>query len=66
VRDLAGIEPLHLEEIDEERTVFVDGLGAVGGETPVGGQGWFVASWIAVFEPKKGELGIGVADIESK
>jgi hypothetical protein len=35
VRHLAGIEAVHLEEIDEEHAVFVGGLGAMGGDSPV-------------------------------
>jgi hypothetical protein len=61
VLDLSRIDSLHLEEIDKESAVFIHGLCAVRGKTPVRRQ-----RRLDRIEPIKAELRIGVADIECK
>jgi len=39
VRDLAGLDAIHLEKVDEEHAVLVGGLLVMGGDTPVGDEG---------------------------
>ena len=61
VRDLAGRHAVHLEEIDEEDAVLVDGLRAMRGDAPVRGEfGLFAVELV------EAERRIGVADIESE
>ena len=61
VRDLAGRQAVHLEKVDEEDAVLVDGLRAVRGDAPVRGElGLFAV------EVVEAQRRIGVADIESE
>ncbi len=55
---LAGLQTVHLEEIDEEYTVLVGGLRAVRGDAPVRGQLRLIA-----FEPVDAQHRIRIADI---
>ena len=65
MRHLAGLDPIHLEEVDEQNAVFVGGLLVVRGHAPVGDEGRLLGGVLAI-EAVEAELGVGVAYIESQ
>ena len=76
VRDLAGLDAIHLEKVDEEHAVLVGGLLVMGGDTPVGDEGGLFGGFrrlrcgrdarVVLVEAVEAELGVGVAYIESQ